>query len=370
MPALIRPMLATPGELPPARQEERWAFEMKWDGVRAVVYLEDGGPGAHPQRPGGGVDVPRTEPGWRRPARGSGWSWTARSWRSTRRAPELRRAAGAHARATAVRRALLADVPVHLPGLRRAAPRRPIAAAHAYVERRALLEDLELDGRALGDPAGLRRGRRGRAGRSRGAGARGGAGEAARLASTSRAGARGAGSRSSTCACRRWSSAAGSPARAGARAGSARCCSASPTTTGARVRRPRRHRLHRRDARRAGRGSAAANGKTSPFADERAACAGARTRRGSRRALVGEVAFGEWTRDGRMRHPVWRGLRPDKAVEEVVREGDDTTVDACATLVPSSWSPGSPWPGCWRAAGSSMPARTTTSFRRSSHRRR
>jgi bifunctional non-homologous end joining protein LigD len=36
--------------------------------------------------------------------------------------------------------------------------------------------------------------------------------------------------------------------------------------------------------------------------------------------LVGEVAFGEWTRDGRMRHPVWRGLRPDKAVEDVVRE--------------------------------------------------
>jgi bifunctional non-homologous end joining protein LigD len=36
--------------------------------------------------------------------------------------------------------------------------------------------------------------------------------------------------------------------------------------------------------------------------------------------LVGEVAFGEWTRDGRLRHPVWRGLRPDKTVEEVVRE--------------------------------------------------
>ena len=34
---LIRPMLATPGELPPAKDEKRWAFEMKWDGVRAVV---------------------------------------------------------------------------------------------------------------------------------------------------------------------------------------------------------------------------------------------------------------------------------------------------------------------------------------------
>lgn len=36
--------------------------------------------------------------------------------------------------------------------------------------------------------------------------------------------------------------------------------------------------------------------------------------------LVGEVAFGEWTRDGRLRHPRWRGLRPDKAPGEVVRE--------------------------------------------------
>jgi bifunctional non-homologous end joining protein LigD len=33
--------------------------------------------------------------------------------------------------------------------------------------------------------------------------------------------------------------------------------------------------------------------------------------------LVGEVAFGEWTPDGRLRHPVWRGLRPDKSAGEV-----------------------------------------------------
>ncbi|HET6817452.1 MAG TPA: non-homologous end-joining DNA ligase [Mycobacteriales bacterium] len=37
-------------------------------------------------------------------------------------------------------------------------------------------------------------------------------------------------------------------------------------------------------------------------------------------AIVGEVAFSEWTRDGRLRHPAWRGLRPDKAVAEVTRE--------------------------------------------------
>ncbi len=36
--------------------------------------------------------------------------------------------------------------------------------------------------------------------------------------------------------------------------------------------------------------------------------------------LVGEVTFSEWTTDHRLRHPVWRGLRPDKSVSEVTRE--------------------------------------------------
>jgi bifunctional non-homologous end joining protein LigD len=36
--------------------------------------------------------------------------------------------------------------------------------------------------------------------------------------------------------------------------------------------------------------------------------------------LVGQFAFSEWTRDGRLRHPRYLGLRNDKAAEEVVRE--------------------------------------------------
>jgi bifunctional non-homologous end joining protein LigD len=36
--------------------------------------------------------------------------------------------------------------------------------------------------------------------------------------------------------------------------------------------------------------------------------------------LVGEVMFTEWTADGRLRHPSWRGFRPDKSAEEVRRE--------------------------------------------------
>jgi bifunctional non-homologous end joining protein LigD len=58
---------------------------------------------------------------------------------------------------------------------------------------------------------------------------------------------------------------------------------------------------------------------TSPFADRVPT-------RGDERVgwvepqLVGEVRFGEWTRDGRLRHPTWRGLRPDVHPEDVVHE--------------------------------------------------
>jgi DNA ligase D-like protein (predicted ligase) len=37
--------------------------------------------------------------------------------------------------------------------------------------------------------------------------------------------------------------------------------------------------------------------------------------------LVAQIGFSEWTRDGRLRHPRFLGLRDDKAAREVVREG-------------------------------------------------
>ncbi|GAA2482919.1 non-homologous end-joining DNA ligase [Streptomyces longisporus] len=40
---LIPPMLATPGSLPPAGQDSRWAYETKQDGQRVVAYLEGNG---------------------------------------------------------------------------------------------------------------------------------------------------------------------------------------------------------------------------------------------------------------------------------------------------------------------------------------
>lgn len=36
--------------------------------------------------------------------------------------------------------------------------------------------------------------------------------------------------------------------------------------------------------------------------------------------LVAQVGFTEWTRDGRLRHPRYLGLREDKAPADVVRE--------------------------------------------------
>lgn len=36
--------------------------------------------------------------------------------------------------------------------------------------------------------------------------------------------------------------------------------------------------------------------------------------------LVAQVGFSEWTRDGKLRHPRYLGLRTDKKPDEVVRE--------------------------------------------------
>jgi bifunctional non-homologous end joining protein LigD len=41
LPAGVRPMLASPGELP-GDDELGWAYELKWDGIRALAYVQDG----------------------------------------------------------------------------------------------------------------------------------------------------------------------------------------------------------------------------------------------------------------------------------------------------------------------------------------
>jgi bifunctional non-homologous end joining protein LigD len=55
---------------------------------------------------------------------------------------------------------------------------------------------------------------------------------------------------------------------------------------------------------------------TSPFADE----IRERTATWVEPQLVAQIGFSEWTRDGRLRHPRFLGLRDDKPAREVVRE--------------------------------------------------
>lgn len=59
--------------------------------------------------------------------------------------------------------------------------------------------------------------------------------------------------------------------------------------------------------------------KTSPFAS--VPTADARGANWVRPEHVGEVEFAEWTGTDRLRQPSWRGLRPDKSPDQVVREG-------------------------------------------------
>jgi bifunctional non-homologous end joining protein LigD len=54
-----------------------------------------------------------------------------------------------------------------------------------------------------------------------------------------------------------------------------------------------------------------------PFADAEGL---PRAARWAEPELVGQVGFAEWTRDGRLRHPRFLGLRDDKPAREVVRE--------------------------------------------------
>ena len=61
--------------------------------------------------------------------------------------------------------------------------------------------------------------------------------------------------------------------------------------------------------------------KTSPFVD--VPREDARDAHWVTPSLVGEVSYGELTEPGRLRHPVWRGLRPDKSPGEVVWESPE-----------------------------------------------
>ena len=55
---------------------------------------------------------------------------------------------------------------------------------------------------------------------------------------------------------------------------------------------------------------------TSPFADALPSAV-VRQARWVEPVLIGEVAFAEWTGDGVLRQPSWRGLRPDRSIDDI-----------------------------------------------------
>ena len=316
---LVRPMLASPGALPPPEQEQRWAFEMKWDGVRAVVYLDRGDlrvltrndrevAATYPELAGlahqlrdrrmivDGEVVAFDEAG--RPSFG-----------------ELQ--ARMHVRAPG--RALLDRVPISLLVFDLLHVDGTSLVGAPYDERRAALEGLELAGDRWAVPPAFD-----------------GQGAEA-LAASQAQGLEGVlakrhdsvylpGRRSphwikvkhvrmQEVVVGGWSPGAGRrqggigslllgvPDRDG------RLVYAGHVGTG----------FSDRVLADLGTRLRAAERSTSPFADE-VPRAHAKDAHWVTPRLVGEVTFSEWTRDGRMRHPSWRGLRPDKDPQDVRRE--------------------------------------------------
>jgi bifunctional non-homologous end joining protein LigD len=321
MPDLIRPMLATLGELPPSTEDGRYTYEHKWDGVRAVVYVESGRVRVMTRND---IDVTRTYPelgglgaavgGLSLVLDGEIVAFDAERGGVSFGALQPRM----HVQNPAQIRRLAEQVPVtycvfdvlYLDGYR--------TTELSYRERRELLEGLGLRGPHWDTPAVASGGGAQALAASKRLGLEGIV--AKRLDSVYEPGRRsrawikvknvtaqevviggwtpGQGRRAGTVG----SLLLGIPAEEGLEfvggVGTGFTQQMLADLYG------RLRPLER---------------KTSPFARELPA----RDRKNAHWVtprLVGEVTFGEWTRDGRLRHPAWRGLRPDKSPDEVVRE--------------------------------------------------
>jgi bifunctional non-homologous end joining protein LigD len=325
LPELVRPMLATPGTLPTVTEdpvdEPAYGYEMKWDGVRAVAYV-DGGRVRLLAR--SGADITATYP----ELRALGLELGSRrcildgeivAFDSDHQVSFAALQSRMHVADAARARRLAQHTPVtyvlfdvlHLDGHE--------TVALPYEDRRVLLEDLGLSGPRWQTPPYLRGGGPDALAASRDLGLEGVV--AKRLASAYHPGARarewikvkhvraqevviggwkpGSGRREGTVG----------SLLVGVHSDDGELAYAGHVGTGFTdamladlLRRLRK--LERR---------------TAPF-DTELPRSHAKDARWVTPKLVGEVVFAHWTRDGLMRAPSWRGLRTDKSPGEVVRE--------------------------------------------------
>jgi bifunctional non-homologous end joining protein LigD len=321
LPDLVRPMLAAAGGLPSVDDDDRWGYEMKWDGVRAMLYVSGGRvrvlsrsdrdvTAAYPELQGLGADLGSTEcilDGEVVAFDDDGRvSFAALQ-------PRMHVADPAVARRLATQRPIsfLAFDLLHLEG-------HP-ALKVPYGDRRRLLEDLELAGDQWRTPPAFSGAGADALAASRSLGLEGVV--AKRLDSPYRPGARSRDwikikhVRAQSVVIGGWSPGQGRRVGVlgslliGVPDGDHRLRYAGHVGTGfthaalteltARLRTLER--------------------PTAPFADP----IPSRHAKGAHWVeplLVGEVVFAEWTRDDIVRAPSWRGLRPDLEPDDVVRE--------------------------------------------------
>jgi bifunctional non-homologous end joining protein LigD len=319
LPNYLAPMLATAGALPTAADDDRWAYEMKWDGVRAVVRVDGGRITATSRNE---IDMTVAYP----ELRGLGEQLGATqvlldgeivsfddqgrpSFGRLQKRMHVGNAAAARKLSTSDPAVLLIFDLLHLDG--RSTLTLP------YTDRRALLEGLKLSGASWQTPPAFVGNGPDAVTVSQQQGLEGVV--AKRLSSTYVPGRRspdwikiknirtqevvvggwraGTGRRSDTIG----SLLVGLPVAGGlayiGRVGTGFTDAALTDLTAQLTR---------------------ISSNSSPFVD--VPRSDASDARWVKPALVGEVAFSEWTTDGRLRHPSWRGFRDDKAPSEVVRE--------------------------------------------------
>ena len=319
LPDLVRPMLAGPGELPAPADESRWAFEMKWDGVRAVVYLDGTSVRVLTRND---REVAATYPELRGLADVLGRRRVVLDGEIVALDGAGRPSFGELQARMHVQRpgaALLAAVPVSFLAFDVLHLGAETQLSTTYDRRRAVLEDLGLDGPHWAVPPAFQGDGSSALQVSRAQGLEG-------VIAKRRDSAYLPGRRSrdwvkvkhvrmQEVVVGGWSPGEGRRSGGigslllGVPDGEGRLVYAGHVGTGfsVAVLEDLGGRLVRLEVDRA------------PFADE-VPRAHARDARWVRPELVGEVAFAEWTRQSRLRHPTWRGLRPDRSPADVVRE--------------------------------------------------